>query len=63
MLVVAKDTTHAKICMKIIEDETFFGGRYKGKVIQVHSNRRAKRKTRPFSSCCRWRARTTRPRS
>ena len=25
-------------CMKVIEDDAFFGGRYKGKVITVHSN-------------------------
>jgi type III restriction enzyme len=37
MLVIARDTAHADALMKAIEDETFFEGRYKGKVIQVHS--------------------------
>ncbi|MBM4338296.1 MAG: type III restriction endonuclease subunit R [Deltaproteobacteria bacterium] len=37
LLVIARDTDHANSLMKIIEDGTFFEGRYKGKVIQVHS--------------------------
>lgn len=37
MLVIAKDTGHANELVKTIEDESFFEGRYKGKVIQVHS--------------------------
>lgn len=37
MLVIARDTGHADALMKAIEDEAFFEGRYKGKVIQVHS--------------------------
>jgi len=37
MLVIARDTGHANFLMKMIEDETFFEGRYRGKVIQVHS--------------------------
>jgi type III restriction enzyme len=40
MLIVAKDTDHANALVRVIEDETFFGGRYKGKVITVHSNLR-----------------------
>ena len=44
MLIVAKDTTHANDLHKIIEDETFFGGRYKGKVITVHSNLKGEEK-------------------
>ena len=40
MLVVAQDTEHANALMKLIEDESFFEGRYKGKVITVHSNQR-----------------------
>jgi type III restriction enzyme len=38
MLVVAKDTDHANALLKVIEDDSFFGGKYKGKVITVHSN-------------------------
>ena len=38
MLVVAQDTTHADALQQVIEDDEFFDGRYKGKVIQVHSN-------------------------
>jgi len=37
MLVIARDTGHADALMKAIENEAFFEGRYKGKVIQVHS--------------------------
>ena len=44
MLIVAKDTTHANDLHKIIEDESFFGGRYKGKVITVHSNLKGEEK-------------------
>jgi len=40
MLVVAQDITHADALQQVIEDEEFFDGRYKGKVIQVHSNLR-----------------------
>ncbi|MFH1422448.1 MAG: DEAD/DEAH box helicase family protein [Planctomycetota bacterium] len=37
MLVIARDTEHANALLKIIEGESFFEGRYKGKVITVHS--------------------------
>lgn len=40
ILVVAKDTSHADELRKAIEADEFFGGRYKGKVITVHSNLR-----------------------
>lgn len=40
MLVVAKDTGHADDLRKVVEADEFFGGRYKGKVITVHSNLR-----------------------
>jgi type III restriction enzyme len=38
MLVVAKDTVHAGDLLKKIEAPDFFEGRYKGRVITVHSN-------------------------
>jgi type III restriction enzyme len=44
MLVVATDTTHADALQQVIEGDTFFEGRYKGKVIQVHSNIRGQEK-------------------
>ncbi len=44
MLVVATDTTHANALQQVIEGDTFFDGRYKGKVIQVHSNIRGEEK-------------------
>jgi len=44
MLVVATDTTHANALQQVIEGEDFFEGRYKGKVIQVHSNIRGEEK-------------------
>lgn len=37
MLVVAQDTTHANALQQLMEDDAFFEGRYKGKVITVHS--------------------------
>ncbi|MBU0641289.1 MAG: hypothetical protein KKB50_20720 [Planctomycetes bacterium] len=44
MLVVATDTTHANALQQVIEGDAFFEGRYKGKVIQVHSNVRGEEK-------------------
>ncbi|WP_349507897.1 DEAD/DEAH box helicase, partial [Agrobacterium pusense] len=38
MLVVAQDTTHASTLKTYIESDKFFDGRYKGRVIEVHSN-------------------------
>ena len=40
MLVVAKDTAHADNIVERIKRDDFFGGRYKDKVITVHSNQR-----------------------
>jgi type III restriction enzyme len=37
MLVIARDTQHADALVKFIEDESFFRGDYRGKVITVHS--------------------------
>lgn len=37
MLVIAENTSHASDLVKQIEDNSFFDGRYKGRVIQVHS--------------------------
>jgi len=44
ILVVAQDTTHADALQKVMENDTFFEGRYKGKVITVHSNVRGEEK-------------------
>ena len=44
MLIVAQDTAHANILQQIVEDGTFFEGRYQGKVITVHSNVRGEEK-------------------
>ena len=44
MLVVAKDTTHAGELLKSIEATDFFDGRYKGRVITVHSNQSGEEK-------------------
>jgi len=44
MLIVATDTTHANALQQVIEGDAFFEGRYKGKVIQVHSNIRGEEK-------------------
>lgn len=40
MLVVAKDTAHADNIVERIKRDDFFGGRYKNKVITVHSNQK-----------------------
>lgn len=40
MLVVAEDTTHASAIKAVIEDPQFFGGQYKGRVIEVHSQQK-----------------------
>ena len=39
MLVIARDTSHAAQLLAQIEGASFFGGNYKGKVIQVDSSR------------------------
>lgn len=44
MLIIARDTGHANELVKTIEDESFFEGRYKGKVIQVHSKQSGEEK-------------------
>ncbi len=44
VLVVAKDTEHAKEIREMIESERFFERRYKGKVIEIHSNQRGEEK-------------------
>jgi type III restriction enzyme len=38
MLVVAQDTVHANALVETIGSDSFFEGRYKGRVITVHSN-------------------------
>jgi len=38
VLVVAKDTVHAKEIRDMIESDKFFDGRYRGKVMEIHSN-------------------------
>lgn len=38
VLVVAEDTAHASALHSLMESDTFCGGRYKGRVIEVHSN-------------------------
>ncbi|WP_370286226.1 DEAD/DEAH box helicase family protein [Pseudooceanicola nanhaiensis] len=37
MLVVTQDTTHARQVKDYVESEDFFGGRYKGRVAEIHS--------------------------
>ncbi|MFA6242835.1 MAG: hypothetical protein WC655_17985 [Candidatus Hydrogenedentales bacterium] len=44
MLVVAQDTEHANALVRLIENDAFFEGRYRGKVITVHSNLRGEEK-------------------
>lgn len=44
VLIVAQDTTHAEKLMEIIQSYEFFNGRYKSKVITVHSNQSGQEK-------------------
>ncbi|MCC6921977.1 MAG: DEAD/DEAH box helicase family protein [Nitrosomonas sp.] len=39
MLVIARDIAHAAQLLVLLESEAFYGGRYRGKVIQVDSSR------------------------
>ena len=39
LLVIARDITHAKKLLDLIESDEFFGGNYKGKAIQVDSSK------------------------
>lgn len=38
MLIACKDTNHAKDIRSLIDSDGFLNGRYKGKVIEIHSN-------------------------
>ncbi len=44
MLIVAKDTEHAREIKNLIQSENFFNGRYADKVIEVHSNQKGEEK-------------------
>ena len=44
VLVVARDTDHAKEIREMIESDRFFEGRYKGKVMEIHSNQKGEEK-------------------
>ena len=44
MLVIASDTEHANTLVRLIEDDQFFKGCYKGRVIQVHSGQKGAEK-------------------
>lgn len=44
VLIVARDTDHAKEIRGLIESDRFFEGRYTGKVMEIHSNQRGEEK-------------------
>jgi type III restriction enzyme len=44
LLVIARDTSHANEIVSLIEDESFFDGHYRGRVIQVHSGQQGAEK-------------------
>jgi len=44
VLVVARDTDHAKEIRTMVESDRFFEGRYRGKVMEIHSNQRGEEK-------------------
>jgi len=44
LLVIASDTQHADDLVKLLEDDSFFEGRYRGRVIQVHSGQKGSEK-------------------
>ena len=41
MLVVTQDTTHARQVNEFVQSDDFFGGRYKGRVAEIHSKQGA----------------------
>ncbi len=49
VLVIARDTTHAAELLRLIQQEEFFDGRYRDKVIQVDSSGSGRRRTRSSS--------------
>lgn len=49
VLIVAKDTTHAGEIKAMIQSDSFFEGRYKDKVIEVHSNQSGEEKDEVIS--------------
>ncbi|MFZ2493211.1 MAG: DEAD/DEAH box helicase family protein [Thermoanaerobaculia bacterium] len=50
VLVVAKDTEHANALQKLIEEDQFFEGRYRDRVITVHSNQKGEEKDEVIAS-------------
>jgi len=50
MLVVAQDTEHANALVAAIEAESFFDGRYKGRVITIHSRQQGEEEDRNVAS-------------
>lgn len=44
VLVVAQDTAHADALVEVIGQDAFFGGRYRDRVITVHSNQKGEEK-------------------
>ena len=44
VLAVARDTDHAREIRAMIESDRFFEGRYRGKVMEIHSNQRGEEK-------------------
>jgi type III restriction enzyme len=44
ILIVAKDTEHAGALRAMIQSDHFFGGRYRDKVMEIHSNQRGEEK-------------------
>ncbi len=52
ILVIARDTSHAAQLYELMESSAFFDGRYKGKIIQVDSSKRCRRRRndQPFIS-------------
>ena len=50
MLVIARDTSHAGELVRRIENDDFYDGRYKGKVIQVHSGQSGEEKDENIQS-------------
>ncbi|TGN11572.1 DEAD/DEAH box helicase [Leptospira ilyithenensis] len=44
VLIIARDTSHADDLQKLIESDTFFDSRYRGKTIQIHSGQQGEEK-------------------
>ncbi|MBP3954385.1 hypothetical protein J8F10_03650 [Gemmata sp. G18] len=63
VLVIARDTTHSKQLLELIQGDGFFEGRYKQRVIQVDSSKTGKEEDEMIERLLGWRAPRSRQKS